>query len=75
MDIDNKLYGINNRKGKELKVKTPKQKYNPHRSNASRGCYRTQIRSNTIDENYINSNIYTYTYTFWDCKPWKQKVY
>jgi len=74
-DIDNKSYGINNRRGKKLKVKTPNKKYANHKSPANRGCYRTHVRSTIIDENYITPSLEINTYNWWDCKPYKPKVY
>jgi hypothetical protein len=73
-DIDNKSYGINNRRGKKLKVKT-KRRYANHKSPAIRGCYRTYVRSSVIDENYITPSLEINTYNWWYCKPYKPNVY
>lgn len=57
IDINDKLYGINNRRAKKLKLKTPKKKYALHRFLALRGCYRTLVRLSMIDDNYATPSL------------------
>ena len=75
IEIDNKMYGLNNRRGKSLKLKILKKKYADHRSQSTRSCYRACVRSSNIDENYITPTLEINTYNYWDCKPYKPRVY
>ena len=72
---DNKIFGVNNRRVKKLKLRIPKKKYANHRSSSNRGCYRTAVRSTVINEDYIKPSLIINTYNYWDCKPYKPKVY
>ena len=69
-----KIFGINNRKGMGLKIKQLK---NPtlHRSQTSRGNFRTLMRSQKIDDIFITPTVHMNTYNFHDSKHNKPKVY
>ena len=68
-----KIFGVNNRKGKSLKIKQPK-KSTYHRSQTSRGNFRTFMRSQQINEKFITPTVYMNTYNWYDSKLYKPKI-
>jgi len=68
-----KIFGINNRKGKSLKIKQLKNS-TYRRSQTSRGNFRTFVRGQKIDDVFITPTVHMNTCTFHDSKLKKPKV-
>jgi hypothetical protein len=72
---NNKIFGINNRKGKDRKIKKPHNKYADCRSYTNRGKFRAYIRGLEINEDLILGSIIMRRRNWWDCEVPKPKLF
>lgn len=54
---------------------TSHKKFAQSRTFATRGKYRTYMRSRIIDEEFITPTIYMRQRNFWDCEAYKPKLF